>query len=107
MNGYEELRTRIACTTDALAVLQKIIAITREYGAHAGLTVDAISELARNLEDHVLLTGAGGADGAGILPTVAGIDGDDDVATLSGRCMGSFDGLEHGRSRRLLGYDRR
>jgi hypothetical protein len=107
VNGYEELRARIACTTDALAVLQKIIALAREYGAHAGLTVDALGKLARNLEHHVLLASASGTDGARILPTVAGIDGDDHVATLSRRCMGGFDGLEHGRSCRLLGDDRR
>ena len=58
----------------------EVVPVARQHGAHVGLLVDALLQLARDRERHVLLVGAAAAARAGILAAVPGIHRDDDEA---------------------------
>ena len=80
VHGHKHVGTRNARAANAVAQLQKLVAIARQHGAHAGLRVDALGEGARDGERHVLLARAAMADGAGVLAAVSCVYRDDDVA---------------------------
>ena len=87
VHGDEHVGLRDARAPDAIAQHEEVVAVAGEHGAHAGLGVDAVRERARDGEHHILFARAVAADRAGILPAVAGIDGDDDVAIAVDRRM--------------------
>ena len=80
MHGHEHVGLRDARAPDAVAQLEELVAVAREYRAHARLGVDALGQRPRDRQHHVLLARAAAADRARIPPAVPGVDGDDDVA---------------------------
>ena len=87
MHGDEHVGARDARAADAVAQLQKLVAVARQHGAHARLRVDALGERARDGERHVLLARATVADGARVLAAVSRVHRDDDVtAAVTGAC---------------------
>ena len=73
------------------------IPVADEHGFHTRLGIDALRELAADLQHDVLLTSSFRPDGAWILAAVTGIDGNDDVAARPVALGGSFHGLEAAR----------
>ena len=96
MHRDEEVRVRGAGARDAVAELDELIAIAREYGPHSGLCVDAVGERACDGERDVLLAGSAVPDGARVHATVAGIDRDDHVPIAIAWGVRSADGFRAG-----------
>ena len=83
----EHVGVRGVRAPDALAQLEKFIAIARQHGPHAGFGVDALGESPRDGKRHVLLAGAAAADSPGILAPVSRIHRDDHVAVALPGCV--------------------
>src|SRR6185312_16716096 len=63
------------------------IAIARQNCPHPRLAVDALRQRTRNRQRDVFLPCTAMTDGAGVLTTVARIDGDDDIAVGIPGCV--------------------
>ncbi len=94
MHGHEHVGLLPTSTRDALAMLDEMVAIAREHGAHAGLAVDALFQAPRDRERHALLARTGFADRARVDAAVPRVDRDDHVAAV--RLVGGL----HGNRRR-------
>ena len=88
MDRDEHVGLLPARARDALAMLDEMIAVARQHGAHAGLAIDALLQAPRDRERHVLLARAALADRARIDAAVAGVDRDD---RCRGRALRSAD----------------
>ena len=84
MNGDEQIGALLPGDFHAPAQADVVITPPHQDRAHAALVLDLAAELFGDGEHHDLLPRALAADGAGILATVTGIDGDDQISELGG-----------------------
>jgi hypothetical protein len=103
MDGHEQVGLHALGLLHAFAQRHEEVGVAREQHAHAGLGVEALAQLQRHRQHHVLFLQAGGPDRAGILAAVAGIDGDHQQAVD----LALFLGRERARGERRLRLHRR
>ena len=76
----EQVGAGLAGFVDAIAQHQKPVAVTGQIGLEAGLLVEPLRQRPCDGQHGVFFEQTAGTAGAGVLPAVTGIDGDDDVA---------------------------
>ena len=92
MDGNEEIGVVLAPQFDALVEAQVVITVPHQVGAHPGLPIDQVRQLASDGQGDVLFRGAIDADGPRVLAPMPRIDSDDEIAPAMagglGRCRG-------------------
>jgi hypothetical protein len=96
MHGNEDVRLRVTRANHAIAEHDEEVIVTDQVRPHARLGIDARCERAGDGQHNVLFHGAIAADGTRILPAVAGIDGDDDIAIAVDRRVLRAHGFRRG-----------
>ena len=101
MDRDEQVGLHAPRLAHALVQRHEEVGVARQHRAHAGQRVEAVAQLQRDREHHVLLAQAAGADGARVLAAVAGVERDDDqavdLASLRA-CWAAASGAGAGRS---------
>ena len=80
VDGNEEVGLCLAGAHVALVQRDEDVAVAHQERLHARIGVNARGELARHRQGDGFLVLAAGADGAGVLAAVAGVNGDDEFA---------------------------
>jgi len=93
VDADEQVGLHAACLLHAHAQGHEEVAVARHVGPHGAAVdralVDAVAQQLGDLQDHVLLIGALGADGAGVLAAMAGVQRHDDDAVGLARRRGA------------------
>ncbi len=84
MDGHEQVRLMATRLVHALPQADVVVTVANQHRTHAGFVPHQPGELAPDGEHHVLLTGAMPSVRAGVLPAVAGVNGDDDFPRAAG-----------------------
>ena len=76
----EQIRLCRSSAPTALPQRHEVVAASGQHRLHAGLGVDASGERARDRESHVFLVSAIATARTGVLTTMTGVNGDDEIA---------------------------